>query len=84
MTAPARVSFYRAQMRAGNVQLLCSECNSMKGGMTRFDWETAVRIMFADHARRSPPVDPARGPAFFARQRRDTLSNILRVMWCRL
>ena len=27
----SRMSFYRAQMRAGNLQVLCSRCNSIKG-----------------------------------------------------
>jgi len=31
MGSVARVTFYRNQLRMGNLQLLCSECNSRKG-----------------------------------------------------
>jgi hypothetical protein len=31
MGSVARVRFYQQQMRLGNLQLLCSECNSAKG-----------------------------------------------------
>jgi hypothetical protein len=43
MTAPARISFYRAQMRMGNVQLLCQQCNSLKGDMNAVDWWLAMQ-----------------------------------------
>ena len=34
----ARVSFYRREMRAGNLQILCEDCNSMKGNMHPDQW----------------------------------------------
>lgn len=33
-----RMCFYRKEMRHGNLQLLCSPCNSMKGDMTSAEW----------------------------------------------
>lgn len=32
MDTSARMSFYRAQHKAGNLQLLCSPCNTRKSG----------------------------------------------------
>jgi 5-methylcytosine-specific restriction endonuclease McrA len=54
MTAPARVSFYRAQMRAGNVQLLCKVCNSLKGDLLPDVWLDAICNMKASEMELNP------------------------------
>jgi hypothetical protein len=64
MTAPARVSFYRAQMRAANVQLLCKDCNSLKGNIAYSVWFTGLQMQRAAAAALPPPQYPARGPAW--------------------
>lgn len=33
MSSVQRVSYYRHQMRMGNIQLLCHSCNAKKGAM---------------------------------------------------
>jgi hypothetical protein len=38
-----RVSFYRQQMRLGNLQLLCSSCNSLKGAKEQPRYITTVK-----------------------------------------
>ena len=41
LSSVGRVCYYEAQMRRGNVQLLCSECNSKKGAKP----EPAFRVL---------------------------------------
>src|ERR1019366_8594446 len=35
LSSVARVTYYAGQMRNGNLQLLCSDCNSHKGAVAR-------------------------------------------------
>jgi hypothetical protein len=59
--APERVSFYRAQMKKGNVQLLCVECNALKAGMTSYDWETVLCMVASKEALLRHAQYPGRG-----------------------
>lgn len=43
----SRICFYRKQWRQGNIQLLCSRCNELKGGMERADWDMFRRYQSA-------------------------------------
>lgn len=83
MTAPARVSFYRAQMRAGNVQLLCRDCNAIKGGIAKSVWLLALQMQRAAAAALPPLVYPARGPAWTPEMIRNWLRRWLsnNVWW---
>lgn len=38
----SRVSFYLAEHRRGNLQLLCKDCNAIKGAMSAQDWDTLI------------------------------------------
>jgi len=83
MTAPARVSFYRAQMRAGNVQLLCNECNSLKGDLVLSDWRDALSSMRASELSMSPAQYPARGTGWTPEQKQNWLRSYLSTnCWC--
>ena len=62
MTAPARISFYRAQMRKGNLQLLCSECNSLKGDMTAAEWHEVMLYATERTIQRNGACSPGKGP----------------------
>ena len=44
-SAPQRISFYRAQMRCGNVQLLCARCNSLKSDLPADIWFHALQTV---------------------------------------
>jgi hypothetical protein len=46
-SAPQRISFYRGQMRCGNVQLLCARCNSLKADLPADIWFQALRTVRA-------------------------------------
>jgi len=39
----ARITFYRSQMRLGNLQLLCHDCNSRKRDLPMARYVTSVR-----------------------------------------
>lgn len=41
-SAPERICFYRRQAREGNLQLLCSACNALKGCLHPDKWRFAV------------------------------------------
>jgi 5-methylcytosine-specific restriction endonuclease McrA len=41
-SAPERISFYRKQMLAGNVQILCSHCNGIKSDLSMDTWLAMV------------------------------------------
>jgi len=41
-SAPERISFYRKQMLAGNVQILCSHCNGIKSDLDMDTWLAMV------------------------------------------
>ena len=44
-SAPQRISFYRSQLRAGNVQLLCARCNSLKADLPPDIWFHALQTV---------------------------------------
>ena len=61
--AVERICFYRRQMRAGNVQLLCQACNALKGDTPAATWETAVRMAYHDAAHQPHARPPGGGPS---------------------
>jgi hypothetical protein len=77
MTAPARISFYRAQMRAGNVQLLCQQCNSLKGDMSATDWWLAMQRASNQLTTQSGVGSPGRGLDVTPDQWRDVVRHYL-------
>jgi len=44
-SAPERISFYRNQMRCGNVQLLCVRCNSLKADLPPDVWWQCLKVV---------------------------------------
>ena len=73
-SAPERITFYTKQMRAGNVQLLCSRCNAIKAD-TEFDaWIEALQYLRTEVRLLRPQVYPGQGTGGAA----DTRQSILR------
>lgn len=62
LSAPERITFYRRQMRAGNVQLLCASCNSLKADMPPWKWQAAVCLARAEQNLHRPSQYPAGEP----------------------
>ena len=59
LSSPERITFYRAQMRAGNVQLLCKYCNSLKSDTPMHVWLIAVSLACSELAPLMPRPAPA-------------------------
>jgi hypothetical protein len=75
--APERISFYRKQMRAGNVQLLCESCNGLKADLRYGLWLQALcRLRAAEFCLR-PAWSPGRGTTVTPGQRVELLRAIL-------
>jgi hypothetical protein len=73
MTAPHRISFYRQQMRAGNVQLLCSTCNALKGDMSPDRWWAIVKFATYHALLHEKAGSPGGGPPFTMHQIRERI-----------
>lgn len=71
MEASTRCSFYSAEMRRGNLQILCAVCNSIKGGISRELYRAALRAMYLSEHGRAGEGTPARGNALTALERQD-------------
>jgi hypothetical protein len=80
LSAPERISFYRKQLRAGNVQLLCASCNSLKGEMTQERWLSAVGKVRSAEAIQRATGSPGKGPAWFPSQRHEMLRYVVTVI----
>ena len=80
-SAPERITFYQRQMRAGNVQLLCASCNSLKGDLTAAAWQTAILQLRARTVPLRPLGDPARGTEEDFFQRHEVLRDIVVTMF---
>ena len=76
-SAPQRISFYRKQMRAGNLQLLCSGCNSLKADASATVWLQVVCIAAAEEALQRPSGYPGRGPGLTPAARRDLIRKAI-------
>jgi hypothetical protein len=77
MTAPARMSFYRAQMRAGNVQLLCKVCNALKGDLLPDVWTDALSNMKSSALELRPSLAPGGGTPWTPEQQQEWLRRWL-------
>ena len=80
-SAPERICFYRRQMQAGNIQLLCANCNSLKADLTAADWRSAILQLRLRSGPLRPPQDPARGTEEACRQRYAILRDIVVTMF---
>lgn len=71
MSSDQRISFYRAEMRKGNIQLLCRVCNAKKGDMTDREWRAQLNtdlnqdpkdttIKACEHCEQPPHARPPR------------------------
>jgi hypothetical protein len=72
-----RISFYRAQHRVGNLQILCQKCNALKAGFSLAIWETAVMCLAKTEAEQPRCFSGGRGTAFTDEERRSFLRDQL-------
>jgi hypothetical protein len=72
-----RISFYRAQHRVGNLQILCQKCNALKAGFSLAIWETAVLCLARAEAQQRPGFSGGRGTAFTVEERRQFVRDRL-------
>lgn len=71
MDSSRRMSFYRAQARQGNVQLLCQFCNATKSGISGLDYQTAREWVHESAAIQLHSGTPGRGTALSALELRE-------------
>jgi hypothetical protein len=76
-SAPERITFYRKQMRAGNVQLLCNECNSLKGDIGFKEWLSACAHADSGNMEMRLARYPGRGPERLWADRRQMIRKYL-------
>lgn len=76
-SAPERICFYRKQMRNGNLQLLCAECNSLKGESNIEVWCSAAAMLLAELTSLRPAGFPGRGTKDFEAAKRSLMREIL-------
>jgi hypothetical protein len=77
MSAPERITFYRRQMAIGNLQILCRDCNLLKGDLQIDIWRSAVQQMHAAAAPRRLGIPPAGGTLWTPEQKRQWLRRWL-------
>lgn len=68
-SAPERICFYRRQMSAGNVQLLCASCNAIKGDLRQWQWLEAVSMLHSHELSLRLPETPGRDTTLTAKDR---------------
>ena len=81
-SAPERICFYRKEMRKGNVQLLCAECNSMKGALPMEVWCSAMSMMIASDEYKRLWVASGRDTGAMQENRRHLMREILSSLRC--
>jgi hypothetical protein len=74
-----RVSFYTRQMRAGNVQVLCQHCNSLKADLSNHIFQSAVSMARVRAAACPAVPSPVQGSGSIAANIRYHLSDIVSV-----
>ena len=79
-SAPDRIVFYRRQMQAGNVQLLCTHCNALKSDIDFDRWITALSMLRQrEQEMRLSPI-PGRGTAITPHERVELLRDVLNIL----
>jgi hypothetical protein len=79
-SAPQRISFYRKQMREGNLQLLCANCNALKADMASEVWRRIVSIVAAEEARLRRTRYPGQGPRWTPSERYDHIQRHIHLL----
>lgn len=72
-----RICFYRREMQAGNVQLLCHSCNALKADLSKHMWTAAVQMAWLRARRLIPRHSPGQGAERSGQQFRMHLSDII-------
>ena len=74
-SSPERCTFYREQMRIGNLQVLCNVCNAIKGATPLHIWLTAIGYMNSREARQRNEGTPGGGTAFSSDEKREAVRS---------
>jgi hypothetical protein len=78
-SAPERICYYRRQMLAGNVQLLCGSCNALKSDMPFASWLMVLQqTRQAESELRLSPA-PGRGPTITPADRIELLRHYVQA-----
>lgn len=72
-----RLSFYHGQARAGNLQILCRFCNSIKAGHSQEQWFSALVMMRADEFNLDHSRTTCQGTDWTPEHRRQHLTSYL-------
>ena len=75
-SAPERICFYRKQMLAGNIQILCSECNALKSDLDMDTWLAMVSRLRQWESSLSLPPASGRGPRLTPEERVEYLRDL--------
>lgn len=78
MSADGRMTFYRRQARAGNVQLLCHWCNSAKSGANPAQWNAAFQYVRKTEAILRLSQTPGGEQSLTAAEKRECFREALR------
>ena len=70
-----RISYYRREMRRGNVQLLCHFCNSCKAGLNPEEWRLVRCWVSETNAIHSASNTPGRGTCLTSLELRECLAT---------
>jgi len=76
-SAPQRISFYRAQMQCGNVQLLCARCNSLKSDLPADIWWHCLEVVRGMWRTAHPGISLQRLPPEWSPQLRELFRSYL-------
>lgn len=73
MESSGRMSFYKKQARAGNLALLCAECNSIKSHHAPEVWRSALSFIAESERILRLACSPGRGTTLTPVEKRDCL-----------
>lgn len=72
-----RMSYYRREIRRGNLQLLCHFCNSCKSGLNAEEWRLALNWLLESAAIQRLSSAPGGGTAMTSLERRECLAVVV-------
>jgi hypothetical protein len=79
--AVERMTFYRREARAGNIQVLCDKCNALKGDTEPSLWLVALAMSLSDEVHQSATGTPGGGTAWTIARRRESIQRSLELLY---
>jgi hypothetical protein len=80
MDSSARMSFYAAEMRRGNLQILCHTCNSIKANISAEVYRAALARMYLSDTRHTGGGTQANGNLCSVRDRQEVFRNAVKFV----